>query len=61
MKNKGACIKCNSDKLKIISAIPIEITPFKLIKPKYYLCNNCGYMEMWLDNSKEEIGYIDKV
>ncbi|MBY0756338.1 hypothetical protein K5V21_12855 [Clostridium sardiniense] len=61
MKNKGACVKCNSNNIKIISAVPIKITTSKLIKPKYYLCNDCGYMEMWLDNNKEEIGYIDKI
>ncbi|MDU4938189.1 MAG: hypothetical protein E6X34_07010 [Clostridium sp.] len=51
------CLKCNSDKIKVVKAPPVQmqkgIMP-KLLNPYYYICCECGYTEIWI-NSKEEL------
>lgn len=48
MKNNFTCLKCNSQEIKKINALPIQIkVGFKPIwlNHIYYICCNCGYME----------------
>ena len=60
MKKEMKCIKCDSDKIKVIKALPAQmqkgIVP-KLLNPNYYICTECGYTEIWIE-SKEELTYI---
>lgn len=60
MKNSKVCLKCNSEELKVISALPVQVYKGVLphhLSPSYYVCTECGYTEVWMD-SKEELEYI---
>ncbi len=61
MKKETKCIKCNSEKIKLVKALPVQIQKGlipKLINPKYYICTDCGYTEIWIE-SEEELKYIE--
>ena len=61
MKNEMKCIKCNSNKIKKVGARPVGMQKGlipKLLYPKYYICLECGYTEIWVD-SKEELNYLE--
>lgn len=54
------CIKCNSDKIKVVKALPVQMQKGlipKFLNHNYYVCTECGYSEIWIE-SKEELNYI---
>lgn len=66
MKNKNQCPKCSSNKiLKIIASqrnlqpssrfiwVPISFMKRKIIYPTSYLCKDCGYLESYIESSKD--------
>ena len=62
MKKEMICIKCSADKIKVIKALPSQMKRGfipKLLNPNYYICSECGYIELWVD-SDDELAYIKK-
>lgn len=55
MKQSKCCTKCKCNNLKIVKAMPIQISSAlipKRIHPNYYICTNCGYSEIWFDENE---------
>lgn len=60
MKNNFTCLKSNSHNIKKIKTLPIQIKQGirpSYLNPYYYVCCNCGYIEVWTE-SKEELTFI---
>lgn len=60
MKNK-ICPKCNSIKIKNIKKfktdfismkVPVKDSLLDLVQAVYYICLDCGYLEMYIEDKK---------
>ena len=62
MKNKKSCPKCNSKNISIITGLPIKLPKKTLTatNPKYYICTECGYCEIWFDKEKD-LQYLKEI
>jgi predicted nucleic-acid-binding Zn-ribbon protein len=59
MKNSGKCPKCSGTSVEPMgfhSNVALNFPTYYLgdmVVPKLYICTNCGYGEIWIDQEKD--------
>lgn len=59
MKNSARCPKCDSIYIARVDNsmgqqfTPVRISAFAVAKTARYICTDCGYMEEWVENTKD--------